>query len=140
MTDSRIIGSQWVGFDLDGTLADTRTENWPEPGDPIPEIYERAKALIDLGVEVRIVTARAADAAQIPIVKKWLRKHDLGNLMVTNEKDMNMLELWDDRAVQVEPNTGKPLGPNITDRIISIYKPENSFDLFKSLEKDTDEE
>jgi hypothetical protein len=141
LIDSKIIGSQWIGFDLDGTLANTETEHWPEPGDPIPEIYERVKALIDLGVEVRIVTARATDVAQIPIVKKWLRKHGLGNLMVTNEKDMNMLELWDDRAVQVEPNVGKPLGPNLTDRIISTYaKPESAFDLFKSLEKDADEE
>lgn len=137
---AKIVGGKWIGFDLDGTLADDQHENWPEPGPPIPEMYERIKALIDLGIEVRIVTARAADAAQIPIVKNWLRKHGLGNLMVTNEKDMDMLELWDDRAVQVERNSGKPLGPNLTDRIISVYKPESSFDLFKSLEKDTDEE
>jgi len=140
LTDSRIIGSKWIGFDLDGTLADDQHENWPEPGPPIPEMYERVKALIDLGIEIRIVTARAEDPAQIPIVKEWLRKHGLGNLMVTNEKDMNMLELWDDRAVQVERNSGKPLGPNLADSIISIYKPESSFNLFKSLEKDADEE
>ena len=137
---AKIVGGKWIGFDLDGTLADDQHENWPEPGPPIPEMYERVKALIDLGIEVRIVTARAADPAQIPIVKKWLRKHELGNLVVTNEKDMDMLELWDDRAVQVERNSGKPLGPNLADSIISIYKPERSFDLFKSLEKDADEE
>ena len=28
-------------------------------------------------------------------------------LPVTNVKDWHMLELWDDRAVQVEPNTGR---------------------------------
>jgi len=138
---AKIIGGQWIGFDLDGTLADDRHENWPEPGPPIPEMYERVKALIGFGIEVRIVTARATDPAQIPIVKDWLKKYDLGDLEVTNEKDMNMLELWDDRAVQVERNVGKPLGPNLTDRIISIYtKPKNTFDLFKSLEKETDEE
>lgn len=104
-------------------------------------MYDRVKALIGLGIEVRIVTARAADPAQIPIVKKWLRDHDLGNLMVTNEKDMNMLELWDDRAVQVERNSGKPLGPNLADRIISSFpQPERSFDLFRDLEKDSEGE
>ena len=137
----KLMGGKWIGFDLDGTLANDVHERWPEPGPPIPEMYERVKTLIDLGIEVRIVTARAASAEQIPIVKNWLRKHGLGNLMVTNEKDMDMLELWDDRAVQVERNSGKPLGPNITDGIISTFtKPESSFELFKSLEKDADEE
>jgi hypothetical protein len=33
--------------------------------------------------------------------------HPLVHLPVTNCKDLNMVELWDDRAVQVVPNTGQ---------------------------------
>jgi hypothetical protein len=35
----------------------------------------------------------------------------LPDLEVTNAKDMDMIELWDDRAVQVIPNTGNPVTP-----------------------------
>ena len=48
----------------------------------------------------------------IPPIKQWLTKHGLPNLEVTNCKDMDMIELWDDRCVQVVPNTGNPIGPN----------------------------
>lgn len=133
--------SGWIGFDLDGTLADDRHESWPEPGPPIPEMYDRVKALIKMGIEVRIVTARAEDSRQIPIVKNWLRKQGLGDLEVTNEKDMDMIELWDDRAVQVERNSGKPLGPNLTDRLISSFvEPHRTFTLFVDLENDSKED
>lgn len=40
----------------------------------------------------------------------WLVKHGLPDLEVTNVKDFAMLELWDDRCVQVLPNTGEQVG------------------------------
>ena len=41
-----------------------------------------------------------------------VEKQGLPSLEITNAKDMDMIELWDDRCVQVIPNTGKPIGPN----------------------------
>ena len=44
-------------------------------------------------------------------IENWCLKHLGQKLAVTNVKDYNMLELWDDRAVQVIPNTGEPVLP-----------------------------
>lgn len=43
-------------------------------------------------------------------IKAWCIEHLGEELPVTCFKDYGMLELWDDRAVQVEPNTGNPVG------------------------------
>ena len=40
-------------------------------------------------------------------IKEWCLKHIGQKLEVTNVKDFGMIELWDDRAVQVIPNTGR---------------------------------
>lgn len=37
-------------------------------------------------------------------------RQGLPDLEVTSEKDWLMIELWDDRAVHVEPNTGRIIG------------------------------
>lgn len=60
-----------------------------------------------MDIEVRIFTARASVAEHIPPVEQWLEKHGLGGLQVTNQKDYKMLQLWDDRCVQVIPNSGE---------------------------------
>jgi hypothetical protein len=65
-----------------------------------------------MGYRVKIVTARAQNAElAIPPIRNWLNKHGLPDLEITNAKDMDMIELWDDRCVQVIPNTGNPVGP-----------------------------
>jgi hypothetical protein len=43
-----------------------------------------------------------------PILRDWLLQHIGKNLDVTCTKDYGMIELWDDRAVRVVPNTGNP--------------------------------
>jgi hypothetical protein len=109
----------WIGVDLDGTLAHYST--WVSAdhiGEPIAPMVERVKRWLDDGKRVKIMTARAAG----PYEPKWLTRNDIVNaidawclknigqkLEVTNEKDMFMIELWDDRAVQVEPNVGEPV-------------------------------
>ena len=98
----------WIGVDLDGTLAEYHGWKGPEHvGAPIPLMLDRVKAWLREGREVRIFTARAAIKDQIAPVERWLEKHGIGGLTVTNEKDLGMIELWDDRAVQVIPNTGR---------------------------------
>jgi len=120
----------WIGVDLDGTLAYDHGWKGPEHiGDPIPEMEKRVKDWIAQGKTVKIFTARAAQPEYIPIVKNWLRENDFGDLEVTCHKDMMMIELWDDRAIQVMPNTGKPVGEAV----------EESFSLFKQLREEIDQ-
>jgi hypothetical protein len=108
----------WIGVDLDGTLA--RYDGWKGPehiGAPVPAMLERVWAWLAEGREVRIFTARVshdgtparrgeADRAR-GAIRAWCREHVGRELAVTNVKDYGMVELWDDRAVTVEPNTGK---------------------------------
>jgi hypothetical protein len=98
---------QWIGVDLDGTLA--TYDGWHGPdhiGDPIPEMVDRVKAWLVCGKRVRIFTARACIPSQIPPVERWLSENGLGGLSVTCLKDFEMTELWDDRCIRVESNTG----------------------------------
>ena len=41
------------------------------------------------------------------IIKRWCKQHIGRELEVTNVKDFGMIELWDDRAIQVKKNTGR---------------------------------
>lgn len=101
----------WYGVDFDGTLAEYH--GYREGlGDPIPEMLARVQQWVDQGREVRIVTARAADPKMIQMIQDWCLRHGLPKLEVTDRKDYSMIELWDDRAVCVEFNTGKVLGRN----------------------------
>lgn len=106
--------SGWIGVDLDGTLA--HYEGWKgidHIGEPIPKMVDRVKAWLAEGIEVKIVTARVAvddEEYALEILKHicaWCEKHIGQVLVVTNEKDMCMVQLWDDRCVQVIPNTGE---------------------------------
>lgn len=123
----------WNGVDLDGTLA--HYDGWKgveHIGHPIQPMVDRVLAWRDQKKEVRIFTARVwplsvvwpeateeelmARAGQDPIrqaatksalrIREWCEKH-LGEVLpITCTKDYSMVQLWDDRAVQVVPNTG----------------------------------
>jgi len=119
----------WIAVDLDGTLA--RYDGWKgieHIGEPIAPMVERVKRWLSEGREVRIFTARVdggevaismgdqngvahRDIPQVKwVIEKWCIKH-LGQILpITNVKDYGMLELWDDRAVQVIANEGIPVG------------------------------
>lgn len=119
--------SGWIAVDLDGTLAEYH--GWPADGSigrPIPAMVERVKGWLAEGREVRIFTARiwplgvlgAVTAAhvtrllqtsQLVAIERWCLVHLGRVLTVTCIKDPGMIELWDDRAVQVIPNTGQPV-------------------------------
>jgi hypothetical protein len=107
----RYNGTPWIGVDLDGTLArETSDSQDPDQiGEPVPAMMERVLDWIKQGQTVKIFTARASVPRQIALVKDWLRLHGLPDLEVTNAKDFKMIELWDDRAVQVTRNSGQPL-------------------------------
>lgn len=104
----------WIGVDLDGTLA--YYDKWrgeTHIGPPIPVMLERVKFWLANGVEVRIVTARVATndekelVAVVSAIDTWCNLHLGQTLSVTCSKDYDMVELWDDRVVQVEKNTGR---------------------------------
>ena len=108
---TRLEDNGWIGVDLDGTLA--VYHGWVSPdhiGEPIPKMLNRIKKWLSEGRRVKIFTARCTIPEHIPYIEEWLEKHGIGGLEVTNVKDFHMIELWDDRCVQVEPNTGEVVG------------------------------
>lgn len=109
------VPSAWVGVDLDGTLA--HYDRWRglfHIGPPVPDMADRVRKWVEAGIEVRIVTARVSDPATADqardAIRDWLARYGLPDLIVTNAKDFGMVELWDDRAVRVEKNTGRRIG------------------------------
>lgn len=100
----------WIGVDLDGTLAYyDKWRGFDHIGKPIPGILIRVREWLAQGYHVKIMTARASVPEGIPPVKKWLVENGLPELEVTCQKDFHMIELWDDRAVQVVHNSGSPV-------------------------------
>ena len=103
-------GTPWIGVDLDGTLAKyDRWRGFDHVGEPVPVMLARVKFWLEKGYTVKIFTARASVPEKgIPPVKKWLADNGLPELEITNQKDFSMIELWDDRAIQVVSDTGRP--------------------------------
>jgi hypothetical protein len=110
-TQTRYGGSPWIGVDLDGTLArDLGSTRSDEIGSPIEPMLVRVQKWIAEGRTVKIFTARASSPRQVAAIKEWLVSCGLPELEVTNVKDRRMIELWDDRCVQVTTNLGEPIG------------------------------
>lgn len=109
--------SGWIGVDLDGTLAEYT--GWQGPahiGQPILKMANRVQQWLLEGKDVRIFTARVFEgvmtdphelAAVRVAIEGWCLSHIGRVLPITCTKDYGMIELWDDRAVQVIPNTGE---------------------------------
>jgi hypothetical protein len=114
--------SGWIAVDLDGTLAHYLGWNGGEIGRPIDLMAERVRRWISEGKDVRIFTARVAETglrnqvggaddktfadAQREVIQAWCELHFGKRLPVTATKDFGMIELWDDRCVQIVQNTG----------------------------------
>lgn len=108
----------WIGVDLDGTLA--KYDSWrgaEHIGDPVPAMLLRVRRWLVKGEDVRIVTARVGpqgDHHQLArarlAIELWCKQHIGRILPVTAAKDFAMRVLYDDRAVQVETNTGRLIG------------------------------
>lgn len=113
----------WIGVDLDGTLAHYDGWNGGAIGEPIPAMVRRVEDWLATGREVRVFTARVAATgkrkatgevdsqefadAQRLLIQDWTQRHFGARLPVTAVKDFACAELWDDRAVRVERNTGR---------------------------------
>jgi hypothetical protein len=115
----KVVGG-WIGVDLDGTLAEYNGwQGLVHIGPPIMPMVERIKVWLAAGIEVRIFTARMSEGTDaaghhrfhfMKRMDQWLVDVGLPVLRYTNVKDYDMLELYDDRAVQVEFNTGRLIG------------------------------
>lgn len=110
----------WIGVDLDGTLAfyDGGTYNPEKVGAPIPTMVARVKAWLNAGWEVKIFTDRVSGPDKVrarEVIHAWVVNVFGRPLDITCEKDYGMVELWDDRAVTVEENTGRPVAPCLED-------------------------
>lgn len=119
-----------------GATPATWTMAWDEIGPPIMPMVKRVQEWLGDGKEVRIVTARVFPfipgqgnplktllhtkrclvtgrfftiEEMIKTIQKYTMAHVGMALTCTCAKDYKMIELWDDRAVQVVPNTGRTL-------------------------------
>jgi hypothetical protein len=110
---------RWIGVDLDGTLAKSVAPQTGkvEIGRPVYRMVQLVRAWLADGKDVRIFTARV-NPNQYPVeailsrraIEAWCERH-LGQILpVTYEKDREMALLFDDRARQVERDTGRVLG------------------------------
>lgn len=103
----------WIGVDLDGTLA--HYDGWIDEthiGMPIRPMQDRVMNWLAEGQEVRIFTARVSNdpTGRIKrLIQSWSLAHLGAILEVTCSKDYAMIELWDDRAIQVKVNEGTPI-------------------------------
>lgn len=107
----------WIGVDLDGTLAEYHSKQGVAfVGKAIPAMVSRVRRWLADGETVKIMTARVCGAwgehdrqEQVDLIQAWCEEYLGQRLDVTCAKDFEMIELWDDRAVTVEKNTGRCL-------------------------------
>jgi hypothetical protein len=118
----------WIAVDLDGTLAEYNGWTGGGVGNPVPRMAARVRAWLATGRDVRIFTARVARTGlrnqvggvdddafadeQTRIIQDWTEIHFGVRLPCTASKDFGMVELWDDRAIQVVPNCGTRVDGN----------------------------
>lgn len=105
----------WIGVDFDGTLA--TYDGWQGHtvfGDPVPLMVARVKRWLAEGKTVKVFTARVGfgnPAVEVmearEAIEQWCHEHIGQRLEVVCCKDFAMIELWDDRAVAVQKNTGE---------------------------------
>jgi dTMP kinase len=103
-------GQGWIGVDFDGTLA--KSLDYHREGDvgaPIWRMIYRVQKWLDQGKTVKIVTARAGNATDEAAIHYFLHRVGLPPLEIINHKDHEMLALWDDKAIRVDPENGQPM-------------------------------
>jgi predicted ABC-type ATPase len=133
----------YIAVDLDGTLAEESGGAFdPDKiGPPVPVMIKRVKNWLADGKEVKIFTARIAGlegetySKTEALIKAWCYKNIGQELPVICEKDPSMLELWDNRAVAVETNTGKVVAKSapkemLTKILVTLRDPEHSLQRF----------
>ena len=119
--------TDYIAVDFDGTLHDRTNHAFDDLGPPILLMLDRVKKWLEDGMQVKLLTARVSDAprrglnpSDVPeyvarqrkLLEAWCLKHIGQVIPITAQKDTYLYQLWDDRAVAIERNTGKVLGMN----------------------------
>jgi hypothetical protein len=115
MTNERLSkDSDWYAFDLDGTLAyaeEGEHYDCTVIGSPVPKMIAIVKKYLSEGKTVKIFTARYwrrhSNPEVIPAIENWCLENIGQVLEITNAKTPGMKELWDDRSITIERNTGR---------------------------------
>ena len=106
-------------------------------GAPIEPMVQRVKDWLAAGETVKIFTARVTPSnpnagRERMAIKRWCKETFGRDLEITAIKEPDFHDIWDDRAVSVEPNTGRVLTV-FPDREISSHgvshSSEQSFDM-----------
>jgi len=96
--------------DLDHTLSEGVTD-FDTIGPPVPLMVDRVKTWLWLGYKVSVFTSRVSAHAQFKrqhdLVHSWCIEHVGVALPITAVKTPDVVEIWDNCAVRVEPNTGR---------------------------------
>ena len=106
-------GKGWIGVDADKTLFEYDSGSFRIDvfGRPIPLMVARIRMHLEDDEEVRLFTARVDDPEWEPKGRAaWeqISQYLFGQVLkATNVKDYEMVLLYDDKAVQVIPNTGE---------------------------------
>jgi len=115
----------WVGYDWDGVLVQDIPGGKYNPrasGEPIPATWRRLEEDMRNGNRIKIFTARAASihhhtvfdgtaeeylACVVSHIQEICVEQVGVELEITAEKDYLMKYFYDDRAIQMERNTGR---------------------------------
>lgn len=135
---ARGIGT-WIGVDFDGVLATDAVAAglFPQVGAPIPAMVARVKDWLTAGKDVRIFTARVGPATieecavygrspqewlvyQTGLIENFCIAQFGAPLPITCVKDFKMIALYDDRCVQMEPNTGRPVLEGVAEAVRDV--------------------
>ena len=106
-------------FDFDSTLSFYEEPFSTTLGPPVPEMVRKVKAAIAEGVQVVIFSARVYPGADYERlaqstnamlnIAEWCQKHIGQVLPITFVKMPIFTKLYDDRAIEILPNTGVEL-------------------------------
>lgn len=107
----------FIGVDFDGTLATYDRYVGPSVvGEPIVKMVEKVKRRLKKKRLVKIFTARVHPshtvediAAAREAITAWCVEHIGQALEIICDKHPKMYEIWDDKAVAVQKNTGECL-------------------------------
>lgn len=105
-----------IACDFDRTLAHYESKKGLSYlGPAIPQMLEKVKDWLNKGYKVSIFTARVSLSghSQVEMTKQkiliqdWLIKNGLPELEITADKQPKFTHFVDDKAIGVEPNTGR---------------------------------
>ena len=109
-----LTGKKWIAVHFDHTLC-------RDDMSPIKPMVDRVKKWISAGFQVRIVTARvspvdpALPGDQVVLIERWCLEHIGQYLRIQYWKGPGMIEIWDDKNVAVERDTGRRLSASKVD-------------------------